>query len=413
MVAEIISIGNELLNGSTVNGNAAYIGKELELAGIETRWISVVGDFLQDIKETITLAANRADIVIVTGGLGPTHDDKTRYAVSELLQKPLMLNEDVLKKIEKLFSRREQKMPESNRIQAEIPQTATILNNKWGTAPGFSFLYQKKPCYVLPGVPKEMQEMLHAEVVPKIATNAKKIVVHKLKVTGISESLLYDKLENLIQEIESNYIQLAFLPNPTGIVIRLSTQDVQSKIVKKYVKEISKRVGEWIYGKNNDTLESVVARLLISQKKTLAVAESCTGGLISHKLTNIPGSSEFFNRGFLTYSDQAKMELLSVPELTLMMHGAVSEETALAMAKGARKKSKTDIGLSITGIAGPGGGSKEKPVGLVYVGYSDKNQNFAKKFQLFKERLLNKERFAMSALDVLRRALLGIEQNSL
>lgn len=413
MFAEILSIGNELLSGLTVNSNASFIGETLLQCGIPVRRTTVVGDRNDDILTALRQALSRASVVIITGGLGPTHDDITRHAIAEFLQVPLVFNSEAYQKVAQHFIRRNEVPPESNKIQAHFPEGTDILNNSLGTAPGFSFQTQNARCFVLPGVPKEMKTMLVQEVLPLIKDLGEAHIARVFKVSGISESLLFEKIRDLVLDMEAAHIQVAFLPGPTGIVLRLFTQKSNASVLSGRIPLLLDQAGEWIYGEENDTMESVVGQLLLDQQKTIAVAESCTGGLIGHKLTNVPGSSAYFDRGVLTYSNEAKEELLGVPGTTLEQFGAVSEQTAKAMAQGVRKLSRASIGLSVTGIAGPGGGSETKPVGLVYVGYADENKGFAKGFTFFTDRLVNKERFAMAALDVVRRELLGLPQNCL
>ena len=412
MTAEIISIGDEVLSGHTVNTNAAFTGEALFLAGWKVQRVSVVGDREEEIQYALDAAFNRSSVVITSGGLGPTKDDLTKKAIANYFHVPLVFHSSILDDIEKRFKRMGAKAPQSNRFQAEIPENAEILINPAGTAPGLYIRKNDQHLFVTPGVPREMRVMMTEQVIPRIESIfGKRIVFQKsLLTTGISESLLADRLEGF----EETYpdIQLAYLPELQGVKLRLilfsQNQPQEKEIFDSAIRFIKIKTGEAIFGEDDTTLPGVIAGLCIEKKLTLAIAESCTGGLISHKLTSIPGSSAYFERGVITYSNQAKMELLNVPEEIIRNFGAVSKETAEAMARGVRVLSKTDIGLSITGISGPDGGTPAKPVGLMYIGYSDSGKTSVEKLQLPFDRQVNNERAAYIALNLLRRNILGM-----
>lgn len=410
MTVEIVTIGDEVLSGFIVNGNARTLGELLTRAGHRVAWASTVGDVETEIISSFKHAAQRAAAVIVTGGLGPTKDDLTRFAVADLLECGLNLHAESLEKIERRFRERGLKLPESNRVQAEIPEKAETIPNPIGTAPGIYFLYQQTHFFLLPGVPKEMEAMLNRTVLPKLKAGSDGLVFSDLllKTANISESALQDRVVGFQDSFPD--VKLAFLPRLFGITLRLMIFGESQEFCEGRLKEgehyLRERADDVIFASGNDEIEDAVGKILIEKKKKLAVAESCTGGLIGHKLTQVAGSSAYFERGFITYSNEAKMELLSVPEKVIQQFGAVSRETAEAMARGARQHSDADIGLSVTGIAGPGGGSEEKPVGTVCIGFSDSESTMSESFRFFRDRNFNKERFAIAALDLLRRSLL-------
>ena len=405
--AEIISVGDELLTGIVTNTNAAYIGQKLTEFGYQVSWITTVGDDEEKLISVLEQAYNRASLIIITGGLGPTHDDVTKRVVSKFFDSKIIFKPDLLSKIEERFRKMDKKMAEVNREQAEVPEKAELIENELGTAPGFVFIKNERTFFVLPGVPSEMKGMMEKSVLPRLKNEKGRVAVCSklLLTTGIVESDLYQRVKNLPDEFPD--VKLAFLPKVSGVVIRLMAYGLFCKENLLQVETlIRKKVGKFIYGENDTTIEKVVADLLSKKKLTIAVAESCTGGLVSHKLTNVPGSSNYFNRGVVAYSNRAKIEILGVPEKTIKTHGAVSPDTALAMAEGVKHISETDIGLSTTGIAGPGGGTPAKPVGLVYIGYVDNKRSFFEEHHFTRDRWWNKERSAVTALDLVRRVLL-------
>ena len=409
--AEIISVGDELLTGLTVNNNAAFIGQKLTELGYEIRWISTVGDDPETLKIALKQAYDRASVVVVTGGLGPTHDDITKRVVSHFFDSKIVFRPDLLVKLEERFRKMEREMNPANQTQADVPEKATLIENEIGTAVGFVFAKENRTFFVLPGVPSEMRRMMEKSVLPQLQRGGGGQVFRSalLRTAGISESELYEQLQGVPENFPD--VKLSFLPQLPGVTMRLSTYGSSAEACEKKLNQdkavIQKRVGKFVYGEGDISLEGVVAGLLLERKLTIAVAESCTGGLVSHKLTNVPGSSGYFNRGVVAYSNKAKTEILCVPEKTIRDHGAVSSETALAMSDGVRRISGTDIGISTTGIAGPGGGTSEKPVGLVFIGYTDKNRSFFEKHHSPRDRAWNKERSAVAALDLVRRVLLG------
>ena len=409
MIAEIISIGDELLNGMTVNTNASYIGQELTGEGIEVRWIDTVGDHQDRLQDAIFEASRRADIIILTGGLGPTHDDITKKVVAGFFKKSLVFQPEIYQRLKAYFQSRGRTFSPLNRVQAEIPDGAEILKNPLGSAPGFYLSKDHNHFFVMPGVPVEMQAMMQSSVLPKLRQigSSRSHYSKNLHTIGISESTLNEAFISFGDRFPG--VRLASLPNAQGVTLRLSMnisgEAGVEAIFKKAVGFARNATGRYLFGEDEDTIESVVGSLLLKRKWSLAVAESCTGGLICHRLTNISGSSRYFKQGFVTYSNQAKIELLNVSESVIRKYGAVSEKTAIAMAESVIRLSGADAGLSVTGIAGPSGGSKDKPVGLVYIGYADRNHHTVEKFIFYHDRLINKTRFSGYALDLVRRML--------
>ncbi|MDP4191894.1 MAG: competence/damage-inducible protein A [Bacteroidota bacterium] len=414
MQAHIITIGDELLIGQTINTNAAYIGEELTKNRIHLAKSSVVGDDEKAILSEFKDAFEKNDLVIVTGGLGPTHDDITKACIVKFFNSELILNDEVLEDVKLIFEKRGRVMPKINETQALVPKIAKVIRNARGTAPGMWIEKDKKIFVSLPGVPHEMKSMIDNDVIPgllKLGVIGGKVrKVKNLLSTGIAESLLYEQLGDLKELLRG--AKMAFLPSQFGVKMRITVEENTEEASIDKLSEIEQKirtlVGRYIFGTEDETLESVIARLLSERGLTLSIAESCTGGLIANRITNIAGSSTFFERGIVSYSNAAKVELLKVNEDTIAQYGAVSLEVARQMAEGIKATSGTDIGLSVTGILGPGGATKEKPVGLVYIGICDDVVCSAKRFQFSEDRLLNKDRAAQAALDLLRRHLLGI-----
>lgn len=414
MKVYIITIGDEILIGQTLNTNAAFIGNILTQNQFEVPKTSVVGDNEAEILEEFKYAFEKYDVVIVTGGLGPTHDDVTRNCVVKFFNTELVKNNDVLTDIKEIFSRSGRKLTPTNEDQANVPKIAEVIRNSRGTAPGMWIHKNKKYFIVMPGVPYEMTEMMESFVVPKLISIRKDLksvkIITNLQTTGIPESHLYDRLGNIEELLKGS--KLAFLPNQYGVKLRLTVEGLTEDEAHDKVTEIEQTIrgliGRYIYGKETDTIEEVVAKILSERELKIAVAESCTGGLISHRLTNINGSSNYYERGTVTYSNAAKVELLKVSEDIIAEKGAVSIDVARQMAEGIKAVSGVDIGLAVTGIMGPTGGTAEKPVGLVFVGICDDKICTAKEFRFGNDRLLNKERTSQAALEMLRRHLLGI-----
>jgi nicotinamide-nucleotide amidase len=409
----IISIGDELLIGQTINTNAAYIGEKLTSIGFEIIRNFTVGDNRNDILKTLQDAELISDFIFITGGLGPTHDDITRACILEYFKTDLVFDEQTFERIKKLFAKRNLPMPEINRDQAMVPRIAKVIPNDYGTAPGYDITKNGKRFFVMPGVPYEMRGMMENTILPELKRyiQSKNIFYNQkiLYTTGIPESALYSKLEDIRPLFDE--IKVAFLPSQFGVKIRLSMQSSDEKLNLEKInfleEKIRERVGDYIYSDEDLSLEEVIGKILTEKKLKLAIAESCTGGLICNRITNIPGSSNYFERGVVSYSNEAKIQLLGVNPETIKNFGAVSEQTAIEMARGVRKISNADIGISTTGIMGPTGATETKPIGLVFIGYSDKERDFAKQFNFADNRVRNKERTSQAALEILWRALMG------
>lgn len=410
---ELIAIGDEIVTGHTIDTNSAYIAGKLAEIGLSVVYKTSVGDNLKRMEEVIYQALKRVDIVITTGGLGPTDDDITKRVIVKVFKRNLVFHEDVLEDLKKRFEARGVKMPSINQNQALLPQGAIYLPNKTGSAVGIVIVEGGKIFVSLPGVPREMQIMVDEELKPFLESRVKhgSLRVIKLRTTGIIESALAEKIMPHIKTSES--IRLAYLPSYGGVDLRIiasgATREAADKGAEKLAAQLRELAGKYIYGEGDDTLEKVIGELLKKRKETLATAESCTAGLLAGKITDVPGSSEYFDRGVVTYSNRSKMELLDVPEETIERFGAVSIQTAEAMAVGIREKADADYGVAITGIAGPEGGTEEKPVGTVFIAVSSAGGVNSKKFLMAKDRQINRSRSVYAALEMLRRTILGIE----
>ncbi len=371
MIAEIICVGDELVLGEVLNTNAQFLSKELLSLGINCKKHTIVKDKINDIKYAINNSIKASSFIILTGGLGPTDDDITMQAIAQAFDVDLVLNNDILSEIENFFKVRNIQMPVSNKKQAFIPDGATILNNPVGTAPGIIWEVKKNTfILVFPGVPYEMTEMWNQSAKDYLKNiSSENIIIKNLKHFGIPEAKIGEKIKNIMTK-DNPHVAPYVDNGTTRIRIKAHSESIEKSktLLENTEKEILKRTAEYFYGYDNDTLESVVGQLLKDKNLTLSMAESCTGGLISSKLTDISGSSEYIKLNLITYSNEAKVNMINVKEQTLINHGAVSAETAEEMAKGIKQLSGCDIGLGITGIAGPTGGTPEKPVGLVYIG---------------------------------------------
>jgi nicotinamide-nucleotide amidase len=411
MLAEIISIGNELLNGNTVNSNATYISKKLHENGIITGYIQVVGDLEAAIRETLDIALSRSDIILLTGGLGPTPDDITRNLVAEYFGCKLVFNEQIYSDLKNRFARRGIPMPEVNRNQAMVPDGIELIPNRNGSALGMIFRRKGKLVFVMPGVPMEMQGMIDYTVIPRLREICPECLVKVdfIRTTGLAESVIYQRIESELTKFTS--YEIAFLPKFAGVDLRMvrKGEDIlNQKKFAKFLKLLDDKIGDAIYAREDIELEEVLGKLLRERKLTISMAESLTGGLVQHKLTQIPGCSDYFMGGIVSYSNQAKMELLGVKESSLKKYGAVSEVVAKEMAEGVRKRFVTDVGISTTGIAGPSGTTVAKPVGLVYLALSAKDGLIAQKRLFGQDRNSVKQRSAQAALELARRYLLGL-----
>lgn len=414
MKAYLISIGDELLIGQTINSNAAFIGAQLSDNNISIIKSSVISDDIKTIINEINLAVSLADLVICTGGLGPTVDDLTRSAVVQYFNTELVFNEQALEDIKSMFKRRGRELKDAHKDQAMVPKNAIIIRNENGTAPGYWIEDNNKIIIVMPGVPYEMKAMVTNFVIPKLVDYIGKpkeyIKKITLQTTGLPESLLAERIGNLDELLGE--AKLAFLPNQYGVRLRVTVQSTEEEQANNFLSEIEQKlrskIGRYVYGRGDETLEEVVGRMLKERELRIATAESCTGGGLGDRITNISGSSRYYERGVITYSNAAKVELLKVNEDIMAEKGAVSAEVAMQMAEGVKSISGCDIGISLTGIMGPSGGVTDKPVGTVYIGFCDDKLCTAKRFQFGEDRILNKNRATQAALEMIRRSLLGI-----
>ncbi|MBS4027755.1 MAG: competence/damage-inducible protein A [Ignavibacteriales bacterium] len=416
MNAIIITVGDELLIGQVINTNQAYIAQQLNGVGVAVKSMLTVGDNEEIMLDAFAQALQDAEIVLVTGGLGPTHDDVTKKVVCKLFHAPLVQNEEALNNVRAIVEKRKVRWNALMEEQAMVPEGGVVIQNSCGTAPGILFTHNNKYFFVFPGVPKEMEEMMQRFVLSFLKTKISgSVILHRtLKTVGVVEAHLAEQLGNIDELFEQHPgTTLAFLPQIFSVRLRISVHDATNESAQHQLARVEKniraKIGNVIYGCDEEELEDVVIKLLQKHNYTLAVAESCTGGHLADTLTNVSGSSLVFERGVITYSNQSKVELLDVPAELIERHGAVSKEVAETMAMGIRKISQTTFGLSITGIAGPTGGSAEKPVGLVWLGYSSAKEIFALQYYFGDGRKEIKERATLAALNLLRKKILEKE----
>lgn len=398
--AEILSIGTELLLGNTLNTNATYIAKELASLGIYSYWQTVVGDNPLRLERAITLALSRADILIMTGGLGPTYDDVTKEVVAEHFSLPLSLHETSYILLEEKFRRMNRPMTDNNKKQAMMPKGATIFYNDNGTADGLAVEQDGKSVIMLPGPPNEMTAMFQKSVRPYLMEFTGQVLhSHTIHLFGIGESSLEQELHDFMLEQTNPTIAPYASAGEVSLEVtaKAETKEEAEVLLAPVLAKIQKEFPAYVYGIDVGNLETALVQALTEKKVTIATAESCTGGLISQRLTSVSGASEVFGYGLCTYANQAKENLLGVRKETLAQYGAVSEQTAQEMAEGVCRISGADIGISVTGIAGPTGGTKEKPVGLVYVGVSSPFGTQVLELQLARGYSNDRERIRFSA----------------
>jgi len=403
--ASIVSIGNEILSGQTVDTNAAHLSARLLSIGVPVVSSYTVRDEIDAIVRGLELASADADVVLATGGLGPTDDDLTRQALARFLGAELELHNELLEKIEKIFAGRDWPMPERNKIQAYIPAGAKALANI-GTAPGIMAESKGKWFFAMPGVPMEAKRMFEESVRPELERFAggQAVVVKKLKCFGAGESTIAELLGTMMQRGRNPLINCTASSGiiTLHIIATAENKEKAGQMAEKDEKLLQSTLGELIYGVADQSLAEVVAEKLVQQGKTIAVAESCTGGLLAKLLTDIPGSSKYFTYGWITYSNEAKISELGVSAELIQEYGAVSGQVAESMARAARKKAGTDYAVGITGIAGPTGGTEQKPVGLVYIGVDSENGCDTKRCLFFGNRRLIRLRAAQTVLNILR-----------
>ena len=406
MTVELISVGTEILLGNIVNTNAAWLSEQCARLGLSCYYQSVVGDNAVRLKEQIQQALNRSDIVILTGGLGPTTDDLTKETAAQLMGKGLVMDMHSLERVEAYFKARRIEMTENNKKQALCPEGALVLDNDNGTAPGLILEKKGKTAILLPGPPNELKPMFEEYVVPYLQKNQPEIIVSQMvKISGIGESQVAEEIQDLIESQTNPTIAPYAKTGEVHLRVTASAENEKAcrKLIKPVVKELKKRFGENVFATDESkTLEEAVIDLLKEKDLKLSLAESLTGGMIAQRIVNVSGASEVFGYGFVTYSNKAKHKCLGVKKRTLKEQGAVSAKCAREMAKGACKASGADISISVTGLAGPGGGTKETPVGTVFMGCCYKGKAIAKEFHFTGNRMRIREQTTAHALAMLR-----------
>lgn len=408
--AEILATGDEIRTGTLIDSNSAWLAANMEASGLHISRIQCVGDHLPTLVQVLKEIGSRANFALVTGGLGPTSDDLSAQAAAQAMGSTLELNQAALQNVQAFFARKGRDMPESNLKQAQVPKGAEIITNPLGTAPGFSVQIENCLFFFLPGVPAEMKDMYKQSVQPKLKAclgpDYKENRVMTLRSFGLTESETAQRLEGFAQAFPK--LSLGFRAKFPEIQVKLYASTLDSQQAKQELSSacawVQSRLGDNIFSVSGKSLPQELGALLSATHQTLAVAESCTGGLIAHWITNAPGSSEYFLFAAITYANQAKQDILGVSAQILQEYGAVHTETAAEMAAGVKKKAGADYGLATTGIAGPSGGSKAKPVGTVCIGLATPTRVLSKQLHFqFGQRSLHKKIFAMSALDFLRR----------
>lgn len=382
--AEIIAIGNELISGDVIDTNSSYIAKKLLSLGLETSFHTNVGDSPSDIKSVLKTALSRSDLIFATGGLGPTDDDITVQIIADFLGKKLFFEEKIWQNIQSTLEKAVKKIDGYNKKQAYIPEGAKYFLNYSGTAPCILIEYNNKKIFLLPGVPSEVRFFFKQNIKEYIWNLSKTTIkTKKIKLSGIPEARVNEMIKDIVEKSPTS---IAFLPQSSELILKITAKDadekIASEVLQKAETEIVNRLKDFIFGFDDDSIEIILKDILTKKKKTVSIAESCTGGLISKLLTDVSGSSDYISLNIITYSNQAKNEVLNVKKETLEQFGAVSEQTVKEMALGIKNISKSDFGLAITGIAGPTGGTTEKPVGTIYIGITDGKKTSIEKINM-------------------------------
>jgi len=412
MEAIILSIGNELTAGQTLDTNAAWLSQQLAELGVRVLRHVTTADELEPIRLEIERACERADVVLVSGGLGPTVDDLTRQALAEAMGVPLELREESIERIRAFFTARDRPMPETNVVQARFPAGSEPIANTCGTAPGIRARFKRATLFAMPGVPREMREMYRRDVRPRLIPRAggAAMLAATLHCFGAGESDVAEQIFDLMERGKNPAVGTTARQGVIGVRIhaRGSSHEQARSLLNETVEEVRRRLGSLVFGRDDETLASAVAQRLTSAGKTLSTAESCTGGLLAKRLTDVPGSSAYFRDGVVAYANEAKTRLLGVPAELIERHGAVSAPVVEAMALGCRQRSRTDFAISVTGIAGPQGSTSDKPVGSVYIGLADESgcQVTPHRFGEFLSRSEIRDRTCNTALNRLRLRLL-------
>lgn len=410
ITAELLTIGDEILYGQIVDTNAQWMSVELDKVGIKVIRKTSVGDQEQEILTAFAEAEKHADIILITGGLGPTSDDLTKPLLAKYFNCELVMNEEALAEVTAFFKSRGREMTEMNRQQAALPSACTKITNPIGTAPGMWFDRKGKIFMSMPGVPHEMKKMMTERVIPKLReTFRMPVIQHKvIRTIGIGESFLADKI-SVWEKSLPTHIKLAYLPSLGEVKLRLTGFGEDAASLEKEINILAEKLlplaGEYVYGYGDEPIEVVIGKMLRDRKLTLSMAESCTGGYLSHLITSVPGCSDYFLGSMVPYAYEIKMRQLGVKPEVLEKYGAVSEQTIIEMANIVRAKFNTDIGVATSGIAGPGGATPEKPVGMVWIAYSDKHQTVTKKLQISQDRAINIRMASMAVLNLIRMSL--------
>jgi nicotinamide-nucleotide amidase len=409
MQADIITIGDEILIGQVIDTNSSFIGEELSKIGIQIRRIVSISDKKDVIKRTVDTSIKYSDFTIITGGLGPTNDDITKHALADYFGVKLIRNQDALDNIRKLFRHRGATFTDMNNAQADVPENCIVLNNKYGTAPGMLFQIENKVVLSLPGVPFEMKGLITDEFIPWIQENYSLpyLYYRTLLTTGVGESIMADRLTDFEKQLPEN-MSLAYLPSPGILRLRLSSfgdkenTDNLTQVFKKQIHQLEEKLGNDLFGYDNDRIEQIIGKLLLAEGKTVSVAESCTGGNVAHMITEIPGSSNYFKGSIVAYSNTIKSKYLNVSDEDLDKYGAVSKQVVTQMAEGAKEMFGTDYAVATSGIAGPGGGTKQKPVGTVWFAVSSPRTTLAMKYNFGENRERTIKRSSIAVLNLLR-----------
>lgn len=410
VAAELLTIGDEILFGQIVDTNSQWMSVELSNAGINVIRKTSVGDVEQQILIALAEAESRAEVILITGGLGPTSDDLTKPCLAKYFKCELRIHDEALAEVTEFFKSRGRELTEVNRQQAALPICCEKVTNKLGTAPGMWFERNGKVFVSMPGVPHEMKTMMRDIIIPKLKQTFKTPTIHHkvIRTVGLGESFLAEKIADWEKALPA-HIKLAYLPSLGEVKLRLTSFGASLGEMKKeaeaLTEKLRERIGQFIYAYGDTPLEVAIGDMLKNKKLTLAVAESCTGGYLSHLITSVPGSSEYFLGSIIPYAYDIKMKQLGVNPETLSKYGAVSEATISEMANLVRTKFNCDIGVATSGIAGPGGATPEKPVGTVWIAYSDKHQTIARKLQLSQDRMINIKAASVAVLNLIRTSL--------
>lgn len=408
MKTEIISIGDEILIGQTVNTNATWMGQELAILGIKNNRTTTISDNETDILEALKLAESRSDLILITGGLGPTKDDITKKVLCDYFDTELELNEEVLKDIQAYFKLRNKPFLESNNMQAMLPKSCTVLRNRMGTASGMWFERNGKVFVSMPGVPYEMKHLMETGVFPKVKElfGISELAHRTVLTHGIGESFLAEIIEDWENRVRAAGLDMAYLPSPGLVKLRVTSNEGNQKLVNSFCDELYPIIPEYIFGEGTITMQETLANLLIERNATISLAESCTGGFASHLLTSIPGSSVFYEGSIVCYSYDIKENELNVPKSVLLDNGAVSQHVVEILSEEIAKKYKTDYSIAISGIAGPSGGTEDKPVGTVWIAARSKKQVVSKKFSFGNSRERNISQSALAGFNLLRQLII-------